>query len=859
MPPLARLPWFRDTRTRGLARRVVPAVRELEDRTVPTLLGQQLFPSDNPWNQQITNAPVAANSAAIMNAIISTYGNGRLHPDFGQDTQSNNPLYGIPYNVVHGNTVPKVNVVIDAYPDESDVQAAPVPANAVIEGDMQNGPTVGVDNRGDSHLLVYDEDSNVVYEFYRASRPSENSDGQWHADQESVWNLNTNTFRTIGFTSADAAGLPILPGLVRPDEALPVNQGGQGVINHAIRFTLRNAVILNQFLYPASHTANPGNTKPGTEPPMGARFRLKASVDISSLNPESRVIAQAMKDYGMIVADNGSNFFFSGASYSVNASDGFALTWDDNDIQDSAHGLKSLTFSDFEVVSLAPVVTGLSVSSGPAAATVTVLGQNFSGAAGRLQVLFGGKPATSVTVVDDSHVTAVVPAGSGTVDVQVQSGVSDPGDTSDYTNPIFGYGISATSAADRFTYGSSGSNQPPTVATPASASPNPVNGNTTTLSVLGADDGGEANLAYTWADISASPLPGPTFSANGTNAAKTTTATFSRAGSYPLQVTITDAGGLSTTSTVTVTVNQTLTSITVSPPTATVDLGAQQQFSATALDQFGAPLATQPATTWSAASGQVDGTGLYTAPAGGHGTVTVRASAAGVSGSARVTLGPSGGSNQPPTVAAPAAASPNPVSGTTAALAVLGADDGGEANLTYTWSVLSAPSGAAPAFAANGSNPAKNTVVNFNEAGSYQFLVTITDTAGLRVTSSVGVTVGQTVARIVVSPVTAAVRPRRRVQFTALAFDQFGQALVGQPVFSWAVSGGGTIGGGGLYTAPKRAHGSAVIQAGAGGASGTGALTIGTRRRHRTTHHHRVLDRRAAVPDVPGDPLQPGS
>src|SRR5437868_5016958 len=130
----------------------------LEERTVPTLLGQQLFPADNPWNQKITNAPAASNSNAIITAITNVYGNGRLHPDFGQDTQSNNPLYGIPYNVVHGNTAPKVNVVIDAYPDESDVQPAPVPANAVIEGDQQDGPTVGVDNRGDSHMLLYDED-----------------------------------------------------------------------------------------------------------------------------------------------------------------------------------------------------------------------------------------------------------------------------------------------------------------------------------------------------------------------------------------------------------------------------------------------------------------------------------------------------------------------------------------------------------------------------------------------------------------------------------------------------------------------------------------------------------------------------
>jgi hypothetical protein len=614
-------------------------VEVLEERAVPTLLGQQLFPSNNPWNQQITNAPVAPNSAAIMNAIVTTYGDGRLHPDFGQDTQSSNSLYGIPYNVVHGNTAPKVHVVIDAYPGESDLQDAPIPSNAVLEGDLQNAPVVGVNGRGDSHLLVWDEDNNIAYEFYRASRPSENSDGQWHADQESVWDMKTNTFRTLGWTSADAAGLPILPGLVRPDEGLPASQGGQGVINHAIRFTLQNAVILDQFLYPASHTANPGNNNAAVQPPMGARFRLKASVDISTLNPESRIIAQAMKDYGMIVADNGSNFFFSGASYSVNASNGFALTWNDNDIQDTLHGLKSLHYSQFEVVDLTPVVTGLSTPSGSAGTSVTVLGQNFSGAAGHLQVLFGSTPATSVAVVDDGHITATAPAGSGTVDVRVQSGVSDPNDTSNIKNPIFGYGLSAVSTSDHFTYGSGGTtNAPPTVAVAASAAPNPVGGTTTALSMLGADDGGEANLTYTWSVVS-----GPAsvaFSPNGSNAAKNTTAAFAQAGSYLFQVTLTDAGGLSTASSVVVTVSQTLTRIGITPTSATVAQGGSVQFTAIALDQFGYTLAVQPAFAWAIVSGKgtISSTGRYTAPRKWQGTVTIRASAGGASATAVVTV-----------------------------------------------------------------------------------------------------------------------------------------------------------------------------------------------------------------------------
>jgi hypothetical protein len=443
------------------ARRVAIHVIELEDRTVPALLGNQLFPADNPWNQKISAAPVAANSAAVINAIVGQYGDGLLHPDFGQDYHTATDLYGIPYNVVHGNSTPKTAVVIDAYATESDVIPAPLPANAVIEGDYQNGPKPGVNNRGDSHLIVYDVDNNVAYEFGRASRPSENADGKWHADQETVWDMKANTFRTLGWTSADAAGLSILAGLVRPDEGLPTSQGGQGVINHAIRVTLQNSVILNQFLYPASHAANPGNTNAAIQPPMGARFRLKAGVDISQLNPQARVIAQAMKDYGLIVADNGSNFFFSGASYAVDASNQQTFTWNDNDIQDTLHGLKSLHFSDFEVVDLTPVVSGLSAHGGPAGTSVTVTGQNFSGAAGRLQVLFGGTSATSVTVVDDGHVVAVAPAGSGTVDVRVQSGVTAGADAQNINSPVFGYGTSAVTAGDRFTYGTGTTPPPP--------------------------------------------------------------------------------------------------------------------------------------------------------------------------------------------------------------------------------------------------------------------------------------------------------------------------------------------------------------------------------------------------------------
>ncbi len=410
-----------------------------------SLLSSNVFPADNPWNQNISQAPVATNSAAIITKI----GNGRFHPDFGQDYRVGDGLYGIPFNVVHGNSTPKVAVVTSD--GESDNLTCPIPTNAVIEGDTDTGPTVGLANRGDSHMLVWDEDNNFLYEFYLASRPSENADNKWHAANESVWDTKTNSFRKLGWTSADAAGLPILPGLARPDEGLPTSQGGQGIIRHALRMTLPNAVILNQYLFPASHVANPGNNTRSNQPPMGARFRLKSSVNISSMNPQARIVAQAMKDYGLIVADNGSAFYLTGASYSPNATNGFALTWDDNDIQDTLHGLKSLWFTNFEVVDLTPAVTNVSPNQSAPGTSVVVSGYNFSGAAGQLSVWFGTNQVLA-TATDDAHITVLAPTGSGAVDLRVQSGITNATSSANYTAPIWGNGLSATSSVARFTF-----------------------------------------------------------------------------------------------------------------------------------------------------------------------------------------------------------------------------------------------------------------------------------------------------------------------------------------------------------------------------------------------------------------------
>jgi hypothetical protein len=445
---------FLSQKPQGTIRHIGREVEELESRYVPTLLGQQLFPSDNPWNQNIANAPVVSNSTAIMAHIGDTI---KLHPDFGI---YGNSLYGIPFNVVHGNSVPKVNVIIDGYPSQSDILPVPIPANAVIEGDYANGPNLNgagynSGQRGDSHLIIWDEDNNMAYELFGASRPNDlnNSSGQWEAIQETVWNMNTDQFRELGWTSADAAGLSILAGLIRPDEGLPTSQGGQGAIDHAIRFTLPSGDINPQYIYPASHIITV-SSQSSTSLPLGARLRLEnnPTVDalISDMGPEAQIIATAMQQYGLILADDGSAMFVSGSSYSVDANNTPDLYWDMNDVL----GLESLTANDFQVLNLAPIVTGLSTTTGSAGSTVTITGQDFSGAAGNLSVFFGATASPTVTYVSDTEITAVVPSGTGTVDVTVQSGVSDPGDSSNSNGSVWGYGVSAKTSADKYTYSS---------------------------------------------------------------------------------------------------------------------------------------------------------------------------------------------------------------------------------------------------------------------------------------------------------------------------------------------------------------------------------------------------------------------
>jgi len=429
-----------------------------------SLLGNQLYPANYPWNQNISNAPVATNSATIITGIGATI---HVHPDWGDDNPTNgtSALYGIPFNVVHGNTTAKINVTIDNYPGESDIEPVPIPPNAVIEGDYQNGPNTNgpgynTGQRGDSHLIVWDEDNNIGYELYAAARPSDPTTlngtptgGKWHAASETVWNFDTNGFRPLGFTSADAAGLSILAGLTRPDEGLATSQGGQGAINHALRLTLPQSKISKHYIYPASHVISGTGTLP-----MGSRLRLKNTTAINTLisrmGPQSQNIARAMQQYGLILADAGSSMYVSGTSAAINATNGISLTWDMNDV---LSGVEQLTASDFDVLTLAPIVTGLSVTNGSPGRAVTVNGQNFSGAAGHLSVFFGSASAGFVNVLSDTQISLTVPSASGTVDVKVQSGTNEVdyysyNTNADINNPIFGYGTSALTPADQFTF-----------------------------------------------------------------------------------------------------------------------------------------------------------------------------------------------------------------------------------------------------------------------------------------------------------------------------------------------------------------------------------------------------------------------
>jgi hypothetical protein len=282
-----------------------------------SLGGRRPFPADNPWNQDISGEPVDPNSDALIASIGRDTG---LHPDFG--TVWNGAPIGIPYTIVAG-TQAKVPIRFTDYGNESDPGPYPVPSNAPIEG--------GANSTGDRHVLVVDRDNWKLYELFNARR----SGRGWQASCGAVFDLNSNALRPAGWTSADAAGLPIFPGLVRYDEVVE-----QKAIRHALRFTVSRS--RRAYVHPARHWAS-SNTDPNL-PPMGMRVRLKASFDISRFSPNVQVILTAMKRYGMFVADNGSNWYVTGAPDS---------RWSDSELR----ALRQVKGRDFEVVRMGTVVT----------------------------------------------------------------------------------------------------------------------------------------------------------------------------------------------------------------------------------------------------------------------------------------------------------------------------------------------------------------------------------------------------------------------------------------------------------------------------------------------------------------------
>ena len=289
------------------------------------LNGALAFPADNAWNLDISGAPVDPASDALIASIGLTTG---LHPDFG--AQPGGPPIGIPYVVVASGQA-KVRIVFTAYGSESDPGPYPVPPNAPVEG----GPA----STGDRHVLVVDRDANRLYELFGARLEA---DGSWSAASGAIFHLDSNDVRptaAAGWTSADAAGLPIFPGLARYEEAAL----GPGGIRHALRFTVQRS--RRAYVPPATHFASSSTS--ATLPPMGMRVRLKASYAIpAQFSTETRALLTAMKTHGMIVADNGSNWFVSGAP-------------DDRWNNDALVGeLRQVQGQSFEVVRMTGLVAG---------------------------------------------------------------------------------------------------------------------------------------------------------------------------------------------------------------------------------------------------------------------------------------------------------------------------------------------------------------------------------------------------------------------------------------------------------------------------------------------------------------------
>src|SRR6266446_2870952 len=299
------------------------AVTTLAQAGPPSIGACAVLPADNIWNTPVDQLPLDANSATY----VATIGSGTtVHADFGSGTYNGGPI-GIPFVTVPGTQTKYSSTFL--YADESDAGPYAVPLDAPIEG--------GSTSNGDRHAIAVDVDNCILYELYRAFPQS----ASWKADSGAIFNLLSNALRPATWTSADAAGLPIFAGLVRYDEILA------GVIRHAIRFTVPQTQ--RAYVWPARHYAS--SLTGAQYPPMGARFRLRAGFDVSTYSATNQIVLNAMKKYGMMLADNGSAWYISGAP---------DPGWNDSDL----HNLGNVKGSDFEAVDVSPLM--IDVNSGQA-------------------------------------------------------------------------------------------------------------------------------------------------------------------------------------------------------------------------------------------------------------------------------------------------------------------------------------------------------------------------------------------------------------------------------------------------------------------------------------------------------------
>lgn len=581
----------------------------------------QIMPRDNPWNEVVSGLPVHASSAVIM---------AQIRADLVAVSSSRNTLRVFPemnYALVP-TTQPLADLLVTDYPDEADLNGGtspvaryPIPANWPIEGwpSGRPGETLShaqtTDDGSDRHAIAVSPGTGRIFETWRtvltAGSPA------WQASGGAMFPLDSNDLRPDGWTSADAAGLPMFPALIRYDEC------ERGEIEHALRIVVNKS--RRSYVYPATHYAS--SLTATAYPPMGLRIRLKQSFAIpGSWSQQSRAVARALQTYGALVADNGGFF-----SVSACPDDRFpAGCFDD---------VQTIDINQFEAVASTGASEGPRSAGAPTVAAGADQTVALADGAALLATASGSglthawylydaanAPGTATFSAPAALATSVSFSAAGTYTLMIRS--SDGVHTPAYDAVV----ITVTTVP---------AGTPPVLGAVA-ASPATVGGTTTAVSASASDDGGAANLRYTW---QASGPAAVVFSPNGGNAAQAATATFSAAGSYTLTVTVADSGNQSVQGSVAVTVAQTATTLAVTPSSAVVAPGGSQLFTVVRRDQFGAAMSAPPSPSWGVSGGgtiAADGTFQAGQTVGGPYTVTVQAGGLSASAALLVQAAPAG-------------------------------------------------------------------------------------------------------------------------------------------------------------------------------------------------------------------------